>query len=183
MRKWNGIIAFGILVLFLVHAIWGSLELSGMTGGGKTAFTALSHTMVVLIALHIAIGTKLTFDSIRAAKKAGVSYFKENKLFWIRRISGFAAMFFILFHVLVFSPRQSGAAFRLHFFGIGELIFQILLAATLALHVLTNIRPLMLALGSRKFWGLFLDILLVLAVLFLLFGVAFVVYFIRWQAF
>ena len=63
----------------------------------------------------------------------------------------------------------------------GKLVLQILLVASLALHVITNIRPLMLSLGVRGGRKWLVDALFVLAVLLLFMAAAFVVCYLRWN--
>ncbi|HBI85093.1 MAG TPA: pilus assembly protein PilX [Ruminococcus sp.] len=182
MRKVNAILSAAILVLFLVHAIAGGFQLAGLMAGGKTWLSVLARFMTALIAAHIGIGVKLTADTLRIAKRSGAHYYKENRLFWLRRISGFAIVVFIAFHLLIFMGK-SGEVFRLHVFAGAELVTQILLVLTVAVHVLANIRPLMLALGVRGWKELFTDILIVLSVILLLAGLSFIAYYIRWNTF
>ena len=61
------------------------------------------------------------------------------------------------------------------------ILFLIPLAAAVAVHVLTNIKPLMLGLGMRRFREILGDILLILSVLLLLAGAAMIVYYLRWS--
>lgn len=180
MRKWNAVLSMGILVLFLVHAIAGGFQLLGVIPGGSGFLSVLSWIMTALIALHAVIGTILTVQTVRIQKRAGALYLKENRLFWTRRVSGFAVMLLILSHILIFIGKQ-GEAYRLHPFGAVELVTQVLLVLSIAVHVLTNIRPLMTALGARGWRDFFVDILLVLSVLLFFAGIAFLVYFFRWQ--
>ena len=100
MRKWNAILTAAILVLFLLHGILGGFQLLGL---GSTALKAVAWINVGLILLHTLLGCKLTFDSLRVWKKTGVGYFRENKLFWTRRIRGIAIMILLAFHLLAFS--------------------------------------------------------------------------------
>ena len=182
MRKWNALISMGILVLFLIHAVAGALQMAGFLSGGSAVMGIMAWVMLALIALHVIIGCKLTADTLRSIKKSGVSYPKENRLFWVRRISGFAVMAFIVCHLLIFMGNERDGVVRLHPFEGVQLVTQILLVLSIAVHVLTNIRPLMIALGERKFQKLLLDALIVLAGLLLAAGVGFVIYFIRWNA-
>ncbi|MBR1627808.1 MAG: pilus assembly protein PilX, partial [Lachnospiraceae bacterium] len=103
MRKANAILAICITVLFLFHLIAGSLKLFGLMPGGGEWFRILSWLMVALILVHVAIGVKLSIDTIIASRKAGVSYLRQNKLFWLRRISGFAMLLFMGAHIFLFS--------------------------------------------------------------------------------
>ena len=122
MRKWNAVLSMGILVLFLIHAIAGGFQLAGVFSGGSMLMQWLAWLMLILIFIHTLIGCKLTADTCKAGKEAGISYFKENKLFWVRRISGFAVMLFILCHVLIFIGKNQDGIYRLNQFAV---LFQI----------------------------------------------------------
>ncbi len=177
MRKWNAVLSLTALVLLLIHGILGSFQLIGL---GSTAAKALAWAAAALLAVHAVIGTKYTIDSLRTWKKTGAAYFRENRLFWTRRLSGFALLVFLLFHVTAFSS-GSGEAYRLQWFTQARLVLQILMAASLAVHIITNIRPLMISLGLRGGRKWLADILFVLSVLLLFMAAAFVVYYLRWN--
>ena len=181
MRKYNAVLSMGILALFLVHAIAGGLQMAGFLPGGSQVMKVLAWVMLGLIAVHIGIGCKLTADTLRAIKKSGASYFKENQLFWLRRISGFAIMIFIVCHLVIFMGNSADGVVRLHLFEGAQLTTQILLVVSIAVHVLTNIRPLMLALGAKRYKTVLLDCLVVLSALLLASGIAFIIYYIRWN--
>ena len=182
MRKFNAVLSMGILALFLIHAIAGGFQLAGIIPGGSGIMQAIAWLMVILIIIHVIIGCKLTADTLRACKKSGTSYYQENKLFWLRRSSGFAIMIFILFHVLIFLGNHENGVYRLNYFGTIQLISQILLVISIAVHVLTNIRPLMIAVGTKSYQKILLDILFILSIILFLTGVAFVIYYLRWNA-
>ena len=183
MRKLNSVLAMGTVVLFLVHAAVGGLQLAGLVPGGSRVMTVLAWVMAVFIVLHTLIGIKLTADTLSAMKKSGTGYFRENKLFWLRRISGAAVMLFIISHIILFMGETEGGAFRLSLFDSIRLAGQILLVLSVAVHLITNIKPLMISLGIKNGRELALDILLITAVILALAGVGFVVYYIRWRVF
>ncbi len=180
MRKWNTLISLLVILLFVFHAVFGGFQLAGIMEGGSALMQVTAWLMLGLIILHALIGCVLTGQTLKAVRKSGVSYFKENKLFWARRISGFAILLFILFHVLIFIGRNEGA-FRLNYFGTAQLISQILLVITVAVHVITNVKPVLIAAGIPGLKKYAVDILLVLAILLLLSGAAFVIYYLRWR--
>ena len=181
MRKANALLSMGILVLFLIHAVLGGFQLSGILPGGSRILMILAWLMTVLIALHTVLGCIMTVQTFSAQKKSGAAYPKENRLFWTRRISGFAVMLLILAHIVIFLGSSAGGVYRLNLFGTVQMISQILLVIAVAVHVLTNIKPLMLALGVRGFQEFFTDILLILSVLLCFCGIAFLIYYLRWQ--
>ena len=121
-------------------------------------------------------------QSVRAVRRSGVSYWKENRLFWVRRLSGFALMAFIIVHVLIFHGQMVGGGYLLNRFDVPALISQILMVVSLLLHLVTNIRPMKIAFGLSDKRNIRTDIALILSILLLIAGAAFVVYFIRWIA-
>lgn len=169
-----------ILALFILHIIIGSLQLFGFIPGGNPVMQVGAWLLIAAVSVHAVIGIKLTADTLKALKKSGAGYFRENMLFWIRRISGFAVMLFIVSHVIVFSGHGSGGGFRLELFDTPQLISAVLLVVSVLVHAVTNIRPLMAALGAGSIRRFLADAAFVLSVLLLAAGAAFVVYFVRW---
>ena len=180
MRKLNAVISGLILALFLVHGIAGGFQLMGWIPGGSRILKVLARAMVTLICVHSVIGIKLTADTLRLQRKSGAAYGRENRLFWIRRISGFAVFWFIFLHMAVFLGKDGGMV-RLSYFGTVELVSHLLLAAALLVHLITNIRPLLIAFGIAGGRNYLKDILFVLSVVLLFTAAAFVVYYLRWN--
>ena len=89
-------------------------------------------------------------------------------------------MFFIAAHIMLFMGHGSGGAFRLNVFDLPQLIMSILLVISVLVHIVTNIRPLMIALGSRGAKDFIADMAVIFSVLLLVSGAAFVVYYVRW---
>lgn len=179
MRKWNAVITAAILLLFLIHAVMGGFQLMG---AGSTAVKTAAWACMALIIVHTVIGVKLTADTLRVRKRTGIGYFRQNTLFWARRISGLAVMILLAFHLTAFADR-SGAQYRLQWFDTAKLVTQLLLTASLALHVLSNVRPMLISFGIRSLKERAGEILLILAVLLLFMTAAFVIYYIRWNSF
>ena len=181
MRKLNAIVTPLIFLLFLVHLIWGSLMLLGVVKGGSLFFSVISYVMMGLVVVHILIGIKLTVDTLQAQKKSKVSYPGANRLFWIRRISGFALVLFMAAHVFLFSVGEKNGAPILKKFSMFPLIIQLLMVLSLLLHLITNIRPLKIALGIEDRKDLKTDVMIILGVSLLLSAIAFLIYFFRWS--
>ena len=178
MRRWNAILTGLILVLFLLHAILGGFQLLAV---GDTALKTAAWICGALILLHTVFGVKLTADTLRVWKTTGVGYFRENRVFWLRRLSGLAVMVFLIVHLTAFHGAGTGGSYRLPWFSAGRLASQILLLLSLGVHILSNLRPAMLSFGipGRKRWRI--DFALVLTVLLLFFAAAMLVYYLRWN--
>ena len=181
MRKFNAVLSIAIFALFLFHVIYGSFLMLGFVGGGSPVMTAVTWVMLAAIAVHVVIGIKLTADTLIAVKRSGASYFRENKLFWIRRISGFAVMIFIFAHIGIFMGHNGADGYRLNLFDVPQLIMSLLLVLSLLLHIVTNIRPLMTALAAKRGRELIADIAVILSAVLLVSGIAFAVYFVSWS--
>ena len=178
MRKLNMFLVIGILVTFILHGVGGALRLAGASAG---TMTAAAWCCVGLITAHVIVTVILTVQTLQARRRSGAGYFRENKLFWARRISGLVILIPLIMHLTIFRT-GSGAAFRLTVFTTGKLISQILLVLAIALHVLTNIKPALISFGVRDTKAFRVDLLFILSVILLLFGAAFVVYYLRWMA-
>ena len=182
MRKWNAVLSAAIIILFIAHGVIGAFQLAGLYPGGARILKMLARALFTLIAIHGVIGIKLTVDTLRIQKKAGVSYFRENKLFWARRISGFAIFFMIFYHVLLFTGHDTNGHVRLNPFEMPQLILHLLLVLTIALHIISNVRPVLIAFGIRSLKAFAADLIIIFAILLVFMGAMFVVYYFRWIA-
>ena len=179
MRRLNTFLVIGIILSFLFHAVSGSIRLFGADAGyPKTA----AMLCIALVVLHVVITAVLTAKTLKAMRKSGKGYFRENKLFWTRRISGAALLIPLVMHLLVFSG-TGDEAYRLVLFNSGRLISQILLAAVLAFHILTNIHPFLVGIGVKEHKIISADMLFVVSVFLLFCCGAFCVYYLRWMAY
>ena len=179
MRKLNSILGPLLIVLLLIHGIWGAFQLASIVPGGSLIRKILSYVMVAALAIHVVIGIKLTADTLIAIRRSGASYWKGNELFWISRISGFTLIVLIIYHMFIFIT-PAGEVFRLNTFGGLQLAGHLLLVAALFIHLAVNIKPLCIALGisGRKFVR---DIVIILSIVLLVFAAAFVFYYLRWN--
>ena len=91
-------------------------------------------------------------------------------------------MILLCFHMFAFGKTTNGV-FQLKPFTTVKLIAQILLVLSIALHVLTNIRPALISFGARGLKQHAGAILIVLSLVLLVFITAFIIYYLRWQAF
>ena len=177
MRRFNAILSMAILALFLLHGILGAYQLFGL---GTATLRGLAHMLLTLVAVHAVLGVKLTWDALRVWRRTGAGYFRQNVLFWARRVSGAAIMVLMAFHVTAFSYTVEGA-FRLKWFDGFRLATQLLLAASLAVHVIANVKPMLIAFGVRRLKPRAADALFLLSALLLVMALGFVIYYLRWN--
>lgn len=105
MRKINGIIAAVVLVMFVVHGVFGALNMMNIA---PIIVKWLSYTMLALIAIHAVISVGLSVRSVRTAIKTKAPYFTKNRLFWSRRISGLLILALVAFHLTAFGYTEGG---------------------------------------------------------------------------
>jgi succinate dehydrogenase/fumarate reductase cytochrome b subunit len=180
MRKGNAVVSAAIIILFLLHGVGGSFQMMGLMPGGSPLMETLAWSMVALVAVHMVIGILLTVKTVQALRKSGVHYAKENRLFWIRRISGFALMLLIFLHFALFVETGQGI-FRLSDFDVPQLVGQVVMVLALAIHLLCNIRPIGVSLGIASGRGYGRDVLLILSIVIAFCALAFVIYYLRWN--
>lgn len=176
LRKLNVFTVLGMLLCFAAHGIMGSLKLMG---ADTSALKAAAWAGLCFIAAHIVITSILTEQTLYALKRSGAGYFRNNLLFWARRISGFAIVIPLAVHLFIFRSGDT-SAFRLQPFTSPVLVFHILMIVTIAFHVITNIRPLLISLGVKDRKAFSADMLFIISVLMLIFTAAFSVYYMRW---
>lgn len=179
LRKMNAFTGLAIIILFLIHAIAGGYQMAGILAGGNRALTVLAWIMVGLLIAHVVIGTVLLIGTVRSSKKSGKFYWKENAAFIVRRVSGFAVIVFLVLHVIIFYGNHSDG-YRLNLFEGPQLAVSICLVISLAVHVLTNIRPMFISFGMSKEKRR-RDVVIVLAAILVFCTAMFIVYYYRWN--
>ena len=178
MRKINAIITPIILILFVIHGVSGAFNLMGFS---TSVTRIIAEPMAGLICVHLVFGVILTGQTLQARRRAGTSYPKENRLFWARRISGFLIMILIGFHIYAFSG-VTPEHMRLHNFTGILLTCQILLVISIAFHVITNVKPMLISMGIPKLKPKVNDIAFWTAILLAFMAAAFIFYYFRWGA-
>jgi succinate dehydrogenase/fumarate reductase cytochrome b subunit len=180
VRKINTIISTLLLGLFIFHAIAGGYQMIGVMPGGSDLMETVAWILILLTAVHMLFGIVLTVKTVQISKRTGIHYWKENSMFWLRRLSGFVLMLLIFLHLILF-VRTGEGIFRLSNFDVPQLIGQILMLLALMLHLLCNIRPLAVALGLYGGRGYVRDAIFIISVVLAFCGLAFVVYYLRWN--
>ena len=152
MRKLNTILSVLLLFICVLHGLMGSFMLLGISSGaGK--FLAW-------------IGVKL--------------YGKQNALFWARRTSGLAILLMLFFHIGVFGRVQDGVYILFPFTTV-RLLTQLLLVASVFVHLLLNLRPLLVSLGIVRDKEQRGDLYLILSILVLFAAGSIILYYIGWN--
>lgn len=177
MRKWNNILARVIIVLFLLHALTGSLLLLGVS---NITFEPLSRLLFAAVAVHGVLGILATVQAVKSGKKSGKWYLRQNAAYWTKRFSGFAILILLCFHISAYTTTV-GNAFFLKEFTIGRMTAQLLLIISVFIHLAVSVKSMLIAKGVTKFKERTTDWMMVLSLLMLFFATAVIIYFIQWQ--
>ena len=177
MRKWNNILARVIIVLFLLHALMGSLMLLGVS---SISFLPLSWGLLIAVIVHGILGIISTLAAVTGGKASGHWYFKQNAAFWTKRISGIAILLLLAFHVTAYTTSVDGRFF-LKEFTLCRMLTQLLFILTIFIHLAVSIKSMLIAKGTIKFKEKTTDWMLVLSVMVLFFAAAVIIYYIQWQ--
>lgn len=175
MRKLNTILSVLLMIVFLLHGLLGSFMLVGASTFSGKIFAQIG---MVLLLLHLCIGIRLTIQTFQT--KSGWAYSKQNALFWTRRASGLAILILAFFHMGVFGAVEDGL-YVLTPFTTVKLLTQLLLIASLFVHIFVNVRPMLVSLGVISYKERRGDIFLILSILLLFMAGSIVLYYIRWH--
>ena len=146
MRKINTIVVLLIMVLLLDHALFASLNSVGI---GNGVIPALAHTFLTLVLIHALISLLITIRAEKAGFVTGARYNKENAAFWNRRVTGVAILVLAITHASLMQRNETGRRNIASMPKIFEFTLPLLIVCVY-LHVLSNIRPLLIALGARN---------------------------------
>lgn len=175
-RKIN--IAISIILIFLVlfHGLVGSAILFQILYIDTKWISWLAFYLLII---HTILGIIFTTQSIKTNTNQGKWYLKQNRVFWIRRISGILMLVLVFLHYSSFGGVVNGQ-YMLFEFNIPSLIIQILLIISLFVHIFSNINPMLDSLGIIRN-KLNPSIFIILWIFLLIFTIASIFYFISWQ--
>ena len=176
MRKWNNFFARVIIVLFLLHALMGSLMLLGMS---NISWKPLSWLLLAAVIAHGVLGTLATVQAVKSGKASGKWYLRQNTAYWTKTL------------LWTFNSDFAGFSyFSLYYHGERHILFERVYlwedGGTIAadffrfLHLAVSVKSMLIAKGVVKFKERTVDWMMVLSLLMLFFAAA-VIYFIQWQ--
>lgn len=146
MRKFNTILVLLILILLLDHVVFGGLYFFGVVPG---VFKPVAFAMLALVVLHAIISMIVTIRAEKAGFQTKARYNAENRDFWLRRASGIAILILAILHAFMMSKDKNGVA-RLASMPKPLRLATPLLVFAVYLHLMSNVRPLLISMGVRK---------------------------------
>ena len=145
MRKFNAILVLIIILLLIDHLVFGSLY---MLGVNVKVFIPIALLLIALVLIHAVVSMIITVRAEKVGIKTHARYNKENKEFWLRRSSGMAILFFALAHFYSMIKNEKGIPNIARMPRIFNLTLPLLIFSVL-LHLIANVRPMLIALGVR----------------------------------
>ena len=138
MQKFHPILAWLILLLLIVHLAIGSVTLLTpvFLVQGQFAYVFLGFVCVHAI---------LSFGKMvrKGWPRGRTAYARENKNYWLRVFSGIAVLVLALIHRTLWTI-QTPFGVLLRAFEWPSLLAQLLFVTALTVHILLNIRPLLI---------------------------------------
>lgn len=177
MRKLNGILARVVVVLFLIHAVMGCFMLQGRSSVSCFPLTIL---LLVTVIAHAILGVIATIKAVRSGGSSGKWYFRQNKAFWIKRISGVSILLLLIFHMSVYVTSSNGVYFLKEFTWV-SLVSQLLFVLAIFVHLYVSIEGMLIAKGILQYKERKKDWLLVLSVFMLMIAATIIMYYVQWQ--
>ena len=146
MRKLNTIIVLIIMILIIDHIIFGSMH---FLGTGASVIKPLAMIMFLLVLIHAVISMIITIRAEKVGFKTKARYNKENRQFWLRRASGMAIVILAFIHAYSMVKNEKGIP-NITRMPKALRFSTPLLILSVGIHLLGNIRPLLISLGIRK---------------------------------
>ena len=146
MRKFNTVIVLLIMLLFIDHITFGSLHFLGTKFGIAAPF---AMTMMILVLIHAAVSIIITIRAEVAGFKTKARYNKENRQFWLRRVSGMAILVLAIAHVVLMQKGSDGVPKISRMPKVFNLLLPLLLLSV-GVHISQNIRPLLISMGVKN---------------------------------
>ena len=141
MQKFHPIIAWMVLILLIIHLAMGCVTLLTPVFLVQGQF---SYVFMGLVCLH---GILALWKVVRGGMwRDMLRYPNANGRYWLRVLSGAAILLLTLQHTQLFTIHTPFCVL-LRPFGVPSLLWQLTLSAALAVHVLFNLRPLLLDSG------------------------------------
>ena len=144
MPKFHVIIAWLVLLLLILHLIMGSVTLL------SPVFLLQSQFAVVFLGFVCVHGARALWKTLgRKKPRALLSYAGRNRGLWVRVLSGAAILILAFIHRTLWTIRTPFGVL-LRDFEWPSLLAQELLTAALLIHILLNLRPLLMDSGLES---------------------------------
>ncbi len=177
MRKLNEWIVKIMIILFLIHGLFGSFLMLGIS---SISLKPLAYTLLILVLSHAVIGMMQTKNAVKSGMRSGHWYKGLNAAFWIKRISGVAILVLLCFHIGAYTTEVNGKFFLAEFTWM-KMVTQLLFVLAIGIHLFVSIRPMLIRRGIIKYKERTVDYLLVLAIFHMIFVAAIISYYIQWN--
>lgn len=177
IRTLNSWIGKLLVLLFAVHGLAAGYMLAELTY--ISWVKSVGYAACGLLVLHGLIAIVLSLDAWRAGR-AGKWYWRENTIFWLRRLTGLALLIFLFFHFGAYGG-MVGGRYQLREFTTVLYLAQLGLLLSCILHVGVSVKGMLIADGITKY-GMWRNIsFLILAALLVLMAAAVTMYYAAWN--
>ena len=134
------------MLLFIDHITFGSLHYLGTKFHIAKPF---AMAMFMLVLLHAIVSIIITIKAELVGFKTKARYNSENRQFWLRRVSGVAILIFAVMHVYLMQKNEKGIPRLAKMPKVFNLALPLLIISV-SIHVIQNIKPLLISMGVRN---------------------------------
>lgn len=177
MRRWNSWIGKCLIFLLFLHGLAAGYMLAELQY--LSWVKPVGYAACAVLAVHTVFAVLLSVDAWRAGR-SGRWYMRENTVFWLRRLTGLAMLFFLFFHFGAYGSMVSGR-YVLRAFTPLLYAAQLGLLIAAVLHVAVSMKGMLVADGVTRFQMWRNLSFLVLAVFLLLTSIAVTIYYLAWN--
>ncbi len=178
MRRINALVTAAIIIVFITHGILGSFMMTGII---EKASGILPWLGCFLIIIHTVIGFIIMGRTIKSGCTSKKWYLKQNKEFWIRRISGLIIFIIMFMHFSSFRQPDNNNIFQLTKFSSDNMTVHLIFFTSIFIHLFSNIRPMLVSMGIAINSKINKVLIFISLVLLVLFCGAVIFYYIRWN--
>lgn len=146
LRRINHILTIILLLLLEIHVIVCAFL---MFGWSHIILENVARVEFIVVMCHAFIGVLLTFRNrpLHNSKK----YLKENRLYWLRRVTGIGILILSMPHISMFVHWYNNKIAVLKEVNGVQMGMHLLFLIFILLHLAINIKPMLISMGIRKY--------------------------------
>lgn len=146
LRRINHILSIILLIFLEIHIIASSFL---MFGWSRVILEHVARVEFILVMCHALIGMILTFRNrpLRNSNK----YMKENRLYWLRRVTGIGILILAMPHISMFVKWHDDTFAVLKKIKAVQMGMHMLFIAFIMVHLAINIKPMLISMGVKKY--------------------------------
>lgn len=146
LRQINHILTIVLMILLGIHVVVGIFLLSDIS---FLILEEIARYEFILVTLHAFIGGYLTLKNHPFSSKK--YYIKDNKQYWMRRITGVFILLLSFLHIGMFVSYDENEVPSMNKLTSFNLLLNLLFLIVILIHIVMNIKPMLISLGVKNY--------------------------------